>query len=179
MKLEAAARRYAQAAFDIARERDELEAWARDLRALGELVGQPGVLDVLSNSRVPPQQKERLLRAGLSDVSPLALNLARLLVSKGRIALADQIREGFDRLVDEHRGVAHARVLTAVPLSDRERQEVGRRLSEITGKQVVVETEVEPSIVGGLLARVGDRLIDGSTYSRLQGLRRELGGDTG
>src|SRR3989304_913162 len=108
MKLEAAARRHAPAAFDIAREGDERGAWARDLRALGELVGQPGVLDVLSTSRVPPQQKERLLRAGLSDVSPLALNLARLLVSKGRIALADQIREGFDRLGGGTRGGGHA-----------------------------------------------------------------------
>ena|SRR3990170_1844437 len=177
MKLEAAARRYAQAAFAIAQETDGLERWAQDLRALEELVAQPGVLDVLSSSRVPPQQKERLLQAGLSNVNPMALNLARLLVNKGRIGLADQIREDFGRLVDEHRGIAHATVVTAVPISDRERQAVERRLSDLTGKQVVAETEVDPSVVGGLVARVGDRLIDGSTRTRLLDLRRDLGGD--
>ena len=177
MRREAAARRYAQAAFAIALERDELARWARDLEALAELVAQPGVVEALASSRVRPEEKERLLQAGLPDVGPLALNLVRLLVSKSRVALADQVREEFERLVDEHRGIAHGGVVTAVPLSEDERREVEMRLSEVTGKQVVVEAEVDPSIVGGLVARVGDRLIDGSTRTRLLDLRRDLGGD--
>lgn len=178
MKREAAARRYAQAAFAVALEQNDLERWAQDLRSIEALAGQRDVLEVLESSRVRPEQKERLLQAGLPDVNPLALNLARILVSKGRVALAGQMREEFDRLVDEHRGIAHATVVTAVPLSEQDRREVEKRLSQVVGKQVMVEAEVDTSVLGGLVARIGDRLIDGSTRTRLLDLRRQLGGDT-
>jgi F-type H+-transporting ATPase subunit delta len=94
------------------------------------------------------------------------------------VALAGQIREEFERLVDEHQGVAHAQVVTAVPLSERDKREVEERLSQMIGKKLVVEAEVDPTIMGGLVARIGDRLIDGSTRTRLTDLRRRLGGNT-
>ena len=178
MRIEVAAKRYAQAAFDIARERDELDRWVEDLRAIVALAAQPGVTEVLASSRVPFEGKERLLRSGLADVSPLALNLARLLVQKGRIALAEQVRDEYQRLLDEHRGRAQALVLTAVSLSKDEEQAVAQRLRELTGKEIVLEGRVDPEILGGLVARVGDRLIDGSTRTRLLELRRQLAGET-
>ena len=178
MRIEVAAKRYAQAAFDIAREKDELDRWVEDLRVIADLAAQPGVTEVLASSRVPFEGKERLLRSGLADVSPLALNLARLLVQKGRIALAQQVREEYQRLLDEHRGMSHAVVFTAVPLSADEERAVAQRLRELTGKEIVLERQVEPEILGGLVARVGDRLIDGSTRTRLLELRRQLAGET-
>jgi F-type H+-transporting ATPase subunit delta len=178
MRIEAAAKRYAQAAFDIARETDELDRWVEDLRAIADLAAQPGVVEVLASSRVPFEVKERLLRSGLADVSPLALNLARLLVQKGRIALAGQVRDEYQRLLDEYRGMAQALVLTAVPLSEDEERAVAQRLRELTGKEIVLEGRVAPEILGGLVARVGDRLIDGSTRTRLLELRRQLAGET-
>jgi len=177
MRIEVAAKRYAQAAFDIARERDELDRWAGDLQAIADLAGQAGVLDILANSRVPFDAKVRLLRSGLADLSPLALNLAHLLVEKGRIALADQVRAEYQRLLDEHRGVAQATVFTAVSLSEDERRVVVQRLQELTGKEIVLEAQVDPEILGGLVARIGDRVIDGSTRGRLLALRQSLMGD--
>jgi len=177
MRIEVAAKRYAQAAFDIARERDELDRWAGDLQAIADLAAQPGVLDVLDSSRVPSDAKVRLLRAGLTDLSPLATNLAHLLVEKGRIALAEQVRAEYQRLLDEHRGVAQATVITAVSLSEDERRAVVQRLQEVTGRQIVLETQVDPEILGGLVARIGDRVIDGSTRGRLLALRQSLMGD--
>jgi F-type H+-transporting ATPase subunit delta len=178
MRIEVAAKRYAQAAFDIARERDELDRWVEDLQVIADLAAQPGVVEFLASSRVPFEVKERLLASGLADVSPLALNLARLLVQKGRIAMAEQVRDEYQSLLDEHRGVAQALVLTAVPLSDDEERAVGQRLRELTGKEIVLERQVDPEIMGGLVARVGDRLIDGSTRTRLLALRRLLAGET-
>jgi F-type H+-transporting ATPase subunit delta len=178
MRIEVAAKRYAQAAFDIARERDELDRWVEDIRAIVDLAAQPGVVEFLASSRVPFEVKERLLRSGLADVSPLALNLARLLVQKGRIALAGQVRDEYQRLLDEHRGMAQGVVLTAVPLSEEEERAVAQRLGELTGKEIVLERQVDPEILGGLVARVGDRLIDGSTRTRLLALRRQLAGET-
>jgi F-type H+-transporting ATPase subunit delta len=178
MRIEVAAKRYAQAAFDIARERDELDRWVEDLRVIADLAAQPSVVEVLASSRVPFEDKERLLRSGLADVSPLALNLARLLVQKGRMALAGQVWDEYQRLLDEHRGRAQALVLTAVPLSEDEERAVAQRLRELTGKEIVLEGRVDPEILGGLVARVGDRLIDGSTRTRLLALRRQLAGET-
>jgi F-type H+-transporting ATPase subunit delta len=178
MRIEVAAKRYAQAAFDIARERNELDRWVEDIRAIVDLAAQPGVVEFLASSRVPFEVKERLLRSGLADLSPLALNLARLLVQKGRIVLAEQVLDEYQRLLDEHRGIAQALVLTAVPLSEEEERAVTRRLGELTGKEIVLERQVDPEILGGLVARVGDRLIDGSTRTRLLELRRQLAGET-
>jgi F-type H+-transporting ATPase subunit delta len=178
MRIEVAAKRYAQAAFEIARERDELDRWVEDLQAIADVAAQPGVVEVLASSRVPFEVKERLLSSGLAGVSPLALNLARLLVQKGRIAMAGQVRDEYQRLLDEHRGIAQALVLTAVPLSGDEERTVAQRLQELTGKEIVLERQVDPEILGGLVARVGDRLIDGSTRTRLLELRRRLAGET-
>ncbi|MHB8377115.1 MAG: F0F1 ATP synthase subunit delta, partial [Dehalococcoidia bacterium] len=82
----------------------------------------------------------------------------------------------FGEQVDERRGIAHALVTTAVPLSDDERGAVAARLSAITGKTVDVVPVVDPAIIGGVVARIGDQLIDGSTRTRLKALRRSLEG---
>jgi F-type H+-transporting ATPase subunit delta len=170
------AKRYAQAAFEIARERDSLEEWASDLALVAQVMADPQAATVLSSTKVALADRYRLLEAILTDIDPLVMNLARLLVAKGRVGVASQVAEAYRGLVDEHTGVAHATVVTAVPLDDAERRAVEDRLSQVTGKRVVAHLEVETAIVGGLVARVGDRLIDGSTRSKLLALRGALRG---
>ncbi len=170
------AKRYARAAFEIARDRGTLDEWASDLALLATVMADPRASAFLSDTRVALSERHRFLENTLEGVDPLVLNLARLLVAKGRVAIAPQVAEAYENLVDEHRGVAHAEVLTAVPLSDDEKRAVEEKLSELTGSKVIARLEVQPEIVGGLLARVGDRLIDGSTRGRLLALRRSLVG---
>ncbi len=176
MRIEAAAKRYAQAALAVALEHRDLERWTADLAALAALMTQPEAAALLESDRVSDAEKDALLTAALSEVSPRAMNLARLLVAKRRTALAGQIGQEFQALLDEHRGVARAAVTTAVPLSDEQIKGVAARLGRITSKQVSVEPQVDPAILGGLIARVGDTLIDGSTRSRLLALKKELKG---
>jgi len=176
MRTEAAAKRYAQAALAVALEHGEPERWTADLAALAALMAEPEAAALLESDRVSDAEKDALLAAALPEVSPRAMNLARLLVAKRRTALAGQIGREFQTLLDEHRGVARAAVTTAVSLSDKQVEEVATRLSQITGKQVSVEPRVDPAILGGLIARVGDTLIDGSTQSRLLALKKELRG---
>lgn len=176
MIRQAVARRYAEAAFLIARDREEFDRWSEDLRSLAEAVSEPDVARLLESARLPQDEKERLLQAFRDDVAPLVWNLVRLLLRKQRVTLLPQIADEFDALVDEARGVVKAQVTTAVPLSEPERQHVANRLSQITGKQVVVQEGVDPRILGGLVARIGDRLIDGSTRSRLVALKKRLEG---
>ncbi len=179
MLRDPAAKRYAQAAFELARDRGELEAWERDLGALSAALASPQAQAFVASHQVPMEAKESFLRHAAGEPGPpLVRNLARLLASKGRLPLLPQIAEHFQALLDEHRGIAHARVVTAVPTSDDERQALARRLSELTGKQVVVEMGEDPSILGGLVARIGDRMIDGSTRTKLIALKRRLAGAT-
>jgi F-type H+-transporting ATPase subunit delta len=170
------AKRYAQAAFEIARGRDSLEEWATGLALVAQVMADPRAAAVLSSTKVALADRYRLLEAILPGIDPLVMNLARLLVAKGRVGIAPQVAEAYRDLVDEHSGVAHATVVTAVPLDDAERRAVEDKLGQVTGKKVVAHLEVEPAIVGGLVARVGDRLIDGSTRSKLLALKGALRG---
>jgi F-type H+-transporting ATPase subunit delta len=170
------AKRYARAAFEIARDRGTLDEWAADLALLATVMADARASAFLSDTRAALSERHRFLENTLEGVDPLVLNLAKLLVAKGRVAIAPQVVEAYENLVDEHRGVSHAEVLTAVPLSDDEKRAVEERLSELTGTKVIARLEVQPEIVGGVLARVGDRLIDGSTRGRLMALRRSLVG---
>jgi F-type H+-transporting ATPase subunit delta len=77
-------------------------------------------------------------------------------------------------MLDEEQGIAHVRVKTAVPLTDEEREALAQRLQQLTGRRVVLETEVDEGIIGGLVVQIGDRIIDGSTRSQLLALRRQL-----
>jgi F-type H+-transporting ATPase subunit delta len=176
MIRDTAAKRYAQAAFEIARGRNSLQEWATDLALVAVVMGDPQAAAVLSSTKQALADRYRLLEATLEGIDPLVMNLARLLVAKGRVGIASQVAEAYRDLVDEHSGVAHATVLTAVPLADAEQRAVEERLSQITGKKVIAHLEVEPAIVGGLVARIGDRLIDGSTRSKLLALKGTLQG---
>jgi F-type H+-transporting ATPase subunit delta len=169
-----AARRYAEAAFQIAREQGTEERWLEGLSLMAAVFSDPEVVRVMQEARISTADKTGLAERALEGVDPLALNLARLLVHRGRTALAPQIAEAFREVVDAERGIAHAVVTTAVPLSEAEARAVNEKLREISGKQVVVETRVDEGIIGGLVARIGDKLIDGSTRSRLAALKRRL-----
>ncbi len=171
-----AARRYAQAVFALAEEKGTFDEWLEDLEALAAAFSEPLVARTLSSQRIPADRKEALIRQAAPDLRPLSWNLVRLLIRKNRLRLLPQIAEALRELVDERRGVAKAIVTTAVPLDDSDRQRIAERLSAITGKQVVVEPRVDESIMGGLIARIGDRLIDGSTRTKLLALRAALEG---
>ncbi|MBI4299914.1 MAG: ATP synthase F1 subunit delta [Chloroflexi bacterium] len=172
----AAARRYAQAIFMIAKEQGELEAWQKDLAQLTEGTSAPEMQALLANPKLPTEEKVKHLRARLTGLAPLVLNLASLLVQKGRIGLVADIAQEYGALYDTERGIEHARVTTAVPIDAVEQDRIARGLAALTGRQVVLEVYVDPTIIGGFVARVGDRVLDGSTLSQLQALRRSLVG---
>ena len=174
--IESAARRYAQAAFELAGSGADLEAWAAGLDAIAEFTSEPDIKRVLEATRVPQETKMQLLGAGLGDQSKLVLNLARLLVRKGRSFLAPDIARSFRELLDAQKGVEHAIARTAVALTPAEEEALRQALRARTGKEIILETRVDPSLLGGVVIQIGDQLIDGSTRARLQALRASLVG---
>jgi F-type H+-transporting ATPase subunit delta len=172
-----AARRYAEAVFAIATDHGSHDQWREDLRSLADLVRHPQAGPFLTSFRVSRDEKRRLLERAL-DVSPLAMNLALLLLQRDRLALAPRIAAAYEQMLDAARGIAHAEVTTAVPLAPEDERTVAEHLRRLTGaREVRLTARVDPSIIGGVIARIGDRLIDGSTRTRLVQLRRTLAGE--
>ena len=174
-----AAKRYAQAAFELALEANDLATWESALDQIGQFMGEPEVSSVLENTRAAKDAKLQLIEAALNDLPAMPLNLARLLVRKQRTGLAPEIAVQFRAMVQERSGIRHVKASTAVALTDTERLQLTARLRETTGHEVVLETAVDPALLGGLVVQIGDRLIDASTRHRLQELRKSLEGVNG
>lgn len=170
-----AAKRYAQAAFGIASDTNAIPQWRSELNDVAMVLAESGLAPVLADTKLPLERRLSLVDRAL-DVSPLAMNFAKLLVSKGRSTEARAVAEAFDRMADEREGIAHASVTTAVELSPDQLNAISARLSQSLGRQVRTRAVVDPSIIGGLVVRVGDKLVDGSIRTRLKRLRRELEG---
>lgn len=172
-----AAKRYAQAAFQIATATPgaTLDQWRADLQDVAAVLTDSQASGILANTKLPVANRVAMVERML-DVGPMALNLAKLLVSKGRSQDAAAVAAAFNRMADEHEGIAHANVTTAVELSAQQVGDIEQQLSRSLGKRVRAVAVVDPAIVGGVVVRVGDKLIDGSVRSRLKRLRRELEG---
>ena len=102
------------------------------------------------------------------------MNLAYLLVARGRLRIVEDIVDEYRRLVDEHRGIAHAEVAAAIPVDEEVKDRLISRLGSLVGREIVLKVKVDPSLIGGIIARIGDKIIDGSTRSRLVSLRESL-----
>lgn len=175
MPVAASARRYAQAAFELALEKGELEQWLDDLTLLADAVSNREFIDFLSQPRVTAEAKVRVVREALGDsVGPLALNLMSLLATRDIAHILGAITDQFQELLDSHRGIERAEVVSAVELSDDERAGVSQMLSTMTGSDVRLTARVDANILGGMIVRIGDRVMDGSARSKFQAMRREL-----
>ncbi|MFC2016231.1 ATP synthase F1 subunit delta [Chloroflexota bacterium] len=176
MARKAYARRYSQAVFEIAMERQELDRWQSDLRKIAILGEDAAFTPLLESPKLHFNEKVKLLSERLSDINPLALNLVYLLVARGGFSMVVEIAGEYQRLLDSYHGIEEAEVLTAIPLDDEDKLRLEERLGGVVGKKVVIKPKVDSSLIGGIVARIGGKLIDGSTRSRLEALKRELSG---
>lgn len=176
MARRAYAKRYSQAVFEIALETKELDKWQSDLQKITSIVGETAFQAFLESPKVHFDDKAKLLAEWLEDISPLALNLVLLLVAKGRLNIIGDIVAEYQRLLDSYRGIEPAEVSTVIPLDEEDKLKLAQHLGIIVGKKVVLKSEVDPALIGGFVARVGDKLLDGSTRSKLMALKKELVG---
>ncbi len=170
------AKRFSQAVFKIALEKKELDRWQSDLSKIASLGEDATLISLLQDPRLHFDSKAKLLSERLGDINPLALNLVYLLVARGRLGLAGKIADEYQRLLDSYRGIDHAAVTTAVPLNHEDERQLSERLSALFNKKIVLKSEVDPELIGGIVARVGGKLLDGSTRNRLEVLKRGLEG---
>jgi F-type H+-transporting ATPase subunit delta len=177
MRSGAAGRRYARALFALAREEGRIEEVRRELDSLGALLdGNAELSHAILRPLFPSGERRRVLRAvcerlGTSDS---VRRFCSFLVDQRRIIELESIRVAYGALADEAAGRMRARVVSASPLSDAQRERLRRALAERTGRALELEVEVDDSLLGGAVATVGGLVFDGSLRTQLDQLRATL-----
>jgi F-type H+-transporting ATPase subunit delta len=167
----------ANALFETALKEKELVKWLGELRLISDLVKDAAVSSVLQKASVPLSEKGKLIKDRAGDISAQVLNSVMMLLEKGKLSEMEDVSIEYQRLMDSYHGVEGAEiaeVTTAIPLDEGDMLELGKKLTGIVGRPVVIKAKVDPSIVGGIRIMVGDKLIDGSLRHRLDMLSKEL-----
>ncbi|TMC20582.1 MAG: ATP synthase F1 subunit delta [Chloroflexi bacterium] len=171
----AIARRYADAIFELALKQNTLNRTLEDVKEIAKLFAMRKLAYLLREPKIPAKRKETALRQALeARVLPTSLNLALLLVQRELVDFMQNIASELERLVLSYRNEAIAEVTTAAPMDEAQDTLVKRALERQTGKTILMQTRVDPSILGGVVARVGDQVIDGSVRNRLNMLQQQL-----
>jgi F-type H+-transporting ATPase subunit delta len=174
----AAAMRYARALFDVAQREADVQQVGRELAGFGRLVASNEQLSrVLSNPAIPVQKKRAVVQALLGETGPVAPVVSKLLVllaDRDRLMLLPELVTAYQNRLMEHAQVVRAEVVTAVPLPAERVQLLQQGLAAATGRQVQLENRVDPSIIGGAVARIGSIVYDGSVTTQLEKLKQQL-----
>ena len=167
-------RRYAEAYFALAKDAADIAGWRNELGAVVDVFSHDEVGRAVVNPRLPLSQRVRLGLDLLDGASSPARNLARLLIERRRVPLLPEILAHYDLLADRDSGVVRAEVTTAVPLDERTEREISSALSDRLGGSVQITLREDPAIIGGLVIRIGDRVLDDSVRTHLQQLQAAL-----
>ena len=171
----AIARRYAEAIFDIARKQNTIDRTLEDVQEIARVFSNRKVAYLMTEPKVPAKRKETAIRQALaSKVLPTSLNLTLLVVQRELVEAMQNIANELEKLVLDYKNEAKAQVTTAAPMDEAQSNSVKQALERRTGKTILMQTRVQPEILGGVVARVGDQVIDGSVRFRLSALRRQL-----
>jgi F-type H+-transporting ATPase subunit delta len=178
MTNKTAATRYARAVLDVAiKEQADLEQIERELTEFAALLdAQPLLKKVLLNPAVPVPRKRAAMAALLerASLTPIVSKLLALLADRDRLILVPDVVGAYrDRLAD-YRKVVRAEVTTATPLTPERARQIQKSLAEVTGRTVMLQTRVDPTIVGGLVAKVGSVVYDASVTRQLEKLKQRL-----
>lgn len=170
------ARSYAEALFALGERHGEVEAFgaAVDLLA-ATLEVAPKLRAFLETPKIDAEAKKKILTEALQGRVPaLFLNFLMVVVDKGRQRLLAEMASEYHALLDERLGRIHAEVTLAREADERMEREIASELSRVLGKSVIPHVRVDPSILGGIVVRYGDRVLDGSLRRRLVTLRQRL-----
>lgn len=166
--------RYAVALFELANEGKALDAVSADLdRFLAMLEGSPDLEQLCRNPVFTSEEQEKAITAVLAraGIGGLAANFLKLVASKRRLFLVRAMITAFRALVAEKKGIVSAEVTVAAPLSDKNRKAVLDALQATAGKSIALTERVDPAIIGGLVVKMGSKMIDASLKTKLNAMK--------
>ena len=171
-------RGYAEALFRVVQAEGELDRVEDELYRFGKILESNHELkQALSDRSMETTQRTKILEELLTEkVSPHTLSLLTFVVEQDRARQLPEILEQVTKLAAEARDSVIGEVRSAVPLDDTQQQELARALSRATGKNVTVKVMVDPTVIGGVVATVGDTVIDGTVKRRLEQLKEQVRG---
>ena len=178
MKQIILARRYAKALFAVGKEDGKFEEYSEALRGVAQLYTDTDLADSLTNPLYPMDVREKVMEGVVASigVDKVVANFLNLLVEKKRADVLPDIADEYQIMVDEEKNVSHGTVVSAVELSKELQAKVQETLEKITGKKVELTASVDPSIVGGIIAKVGDLELNGSIKTQLASLKDSIKG---
>ncbi|MEE8517758.1 MAG: F0F1 ATP synthase subunit delta [Dehalococcoidia bacterium] len=170
----ASGKRYAQALFELAQEQDKTEQWLAELQRVQEMLSDPAIALFFGEPRVPGERKLEAIGQIAGDADKLLANFLGLVVERGATAVLPRVIEEFGELLDESLGRIQATVTSAAAMNNEQQQQLKESLGAMLGKDVVFEVNEDPDLIGGMVVRVGDQIIDGSVRTKLEALRQRL-----
>ena len=167
---------YAEALFEAALERDELEAVLDELREFSNVLEESEELRLFFyGGQIPEREKRRAIDALTEGMALSTRNFLKILSDNGREEILEEVLLRYEELVKEHLGRVEVEVTTAVELTDDEVDRIKERLARsLEGREVILQTSVDPNILGGAVFRFGGRMVDSSVRGRLASLREEM-----
>jgi F-type H+-transporting ATPase subunit delta len=173
------AKRYAKALFAVGREEGTNENYRETLSVLGDFLRQyPEAMDGLTNLLYPMELREKVMAQLISELQAdqYMANFLKLVVQKKRADILPEIATEFQALVDADQNISRGTLVTASEISGDLQAKVQTTLENITGKKVILTAEIDPAIIGGIVAKVGDLVMDGSIKTQLAGLNESIKG---
>jgi F-type H+-transporting ATPase subunit delta len=177
MSVTTIARRYGEALADVAIEHNQVELIERELRAFVNMMkGSRELHDLFASPIVGLADKRRVLEALVERARPgrYTANLLRTMLGHYRLHHLAAVYEQFQREINERKGTTIAQVTTAAPLSQAEQEALASKLNEMTGKRVQLQIQTDASLIGGVIARIGSTVYDGSIRTQLQAVKQRL-----
>jgi len=174
------AKRYAKAIFSLGKEQGKVEAYAESLNAIAELYKNTEleVEDALTNPLYPVDARQKVMAkiAESVDADAIMTGFLNLLIEKKRVDVIPEIATAVQEMLDREENISHGSVISAIELDSTLLEKIQATLEKITGNKVILETQVDPSIIGGIVAKVGDLVLDGSIRTQLNGLKESIKG---
>ena len=174
MAIQVSGDRYAWALFELASEIGTVDDWLVQLDLAVQVLNDDEFRALLNHAEVSLLRKREAVEAVLAEVDPMVQNLISLLVARGSVGVVGDVYDNYTRLVDIAKGRQGVELTSAVELEDNQIDKIKVFVEGLVKKEVVIHTSVDESILGGIVIQIGDQLLDGSTKTQLEGLRKQV-----
>ncbi len=173
---ELVSRTYSQALFEVALENNKFDEYNEELKFIVSICKeQPEFYEILKTPKINISEKKKIIDEIFKEkISQELINFIKIILDKRRVKNLFSISKEFEEMVYEHKGIVKAKAITTIPLGKREIEKLQKKLSEITNKTVILENEIDKSLIGGVMIKLGDKVIDGTIKGKLEQLENSL-----